>query len=268
MGQSIQRGGGREVAGTADRPHSPAVNVTGIEQGSYFVGRLSSELGGRDLLPYLGELHASALPRRFEELVADEPAFETKRFGSVWQLRLYRIWVYCLVRALEPRVFVETGVLHGMTSAFVLEALERNGGDGRLISVDLPSYAETGPANVDGYQGTLPPGREPGWIVPDELRDRWELRLGPSLDVLPGLLEREGEIDVFLHDSDHTYETMTGEFELAWPRLRAGGALIADDSTDNAAFADLCARVGREPLLFPNPNEQPHDRLGAGLVLK
>ena len=243
------------------------MNVTGIEQGSYFLGRLSSVLGGRDLLPYLGELHGSPLPRQFEEIVAGEPTFETKRFDSIWQLRLYRVWVYCLVRALRPAVFVETGVLHGMTSAFVLEAMRVNG-HGRLISIDLPSYAETGPANVDGYTGTLPPGREPGWLVPDALRDRWELHLGASLDVLPGVLDGIDRLDVFLHDSDHTYETMRGEFELAWPKLAEGGALIADDSTDNTAFAELCERVGRTPLLFPNPNEQPHDEARCGLILK
>ena len=244
------------------------MNVTGIEQGSYFLGLLSSKLGSRDLLGYLDELHGSTLPRSFEAIVADEPTFDTKRFDSVWQLRLYRVWVYCLVRELKPKVVIETGVLHGMTSAFVLEALTHNGGDGRLISVDLPSYAETGPVNVDGYTGTLPPGREPGWLVPDDLRHRWDLRIGASLDVLPGVLEEAGEIDVFLHDSDHTYETMTGEFELAWPRIRPGGALIADDTTDNSAFADFCARVQREPLLFPNPNEVPHDEARCGLILR
>jgi hypothetical protein len=152
-----------------------------------------------------------------------------------------------------------------MTSAFVLEAMRANG-RGRLISVDLPSYAETGPANVDGYTATLPPGREPGWLVPDDFRDRWELHLGPSLEVLPRVLP--DEIDIFLHDSDHTVETMSGEFELAWPRLRAGGALVCDDSTDNAAFADFCRRVGREPLLFPNPNEQRHDAAGCGVIFR
>jgi predicted O-methyltransferase YrrM len=248
--------------------HSPAVNVTGIEQGSYFLGRLSSLLGGRDLLPYLAELHESDLPRRFEAIVADEPEFETKRFETIWQLRFYRIWIYCLTRALEPEVFVETGVLHGMGSAFVLEALERNGGDGRLVSIDLPSYAETGPSNVDGYTGTLHSGREPGWLVPEELRHRWDLHLGPSLKVLPEVLAELDGIDVFLHDSDHTYETMSAEFELAWPKIRPGGALVADDSTDNMAFSDLCARVGREPLLFPNPNESPHDEPRCGLILK
>jgi hypothetical protein len=243
------------------------VNVTGIEQGSYFLGRLSSVLGGRDLLPYLDELHASPLPRQFERIVADEPTFAKKSFDSIWQLRFYRIWVYALVRELRPTVFVETGVLHGMLSAFVLEAMRVNE-HGRLISIDLPSYPESGPANVDGYQGMLPPGREPGWLVPEELRERWELRLGNSLEVLPDVLAQVGELDVFLHDSDHTHETMSGEFALAWPALNPGGALIADDSTDNTAFAELCASVGQTPLLFPNPNETFHDEARAGLILK
>lgn len=244
------------------------MNVTGIEQGSYFLGRLSSVLGGRDLLPYLGELHGSPLPRWFERIVADAPSFERKHFDSIWQLRFYRIWVYALVRDLRPSVVIETGVLHGMLSAFILEAMRVNE-HGRLISIDLPSFPETGPANVDGYQGMLPPGREPGWLVPDELRERWDLRLGPSLELLPGVIEETaGELDVFLHDSDHTYETMRGEFALAWPALNPGGALIADDSTDNTAFAELCATAGLQPLLFSNPNETPDDHLGAGVVIK
>ncbi len=244
------------------------MNVTGIEQGSYFLGRLSSVLGGRDLLGYLGELHASPLPRWFERIVADEPTSARTRFDSIWQLRFYRIWVYCLVRALRPTVLVETGVLHGMQSAFVLEAMRVNG-HGRLISIDLPSYADSGPANVDGYRGLLPPGREPGWLVPEELHERWDLRVGPSLELLPGVLEEVGpDLDVFLHDSDHTYETMRGEIELAWPRLRPGGALIVDDSTDNTAFAELCERVGGTPLLFPNPDEGWHGEARAGLLLK
>ncbi len=119
------------------------------------------------------------------------------------------------MRELRPAVFIETGVLHGMLSAFVLEAMRVNG-HGRLISIDLPSYPESGPANVDGYQGMLPPGRQPGWLVPDELRDRWDLRLGRSLELLPAAIaDAAGELDVFLHDSDHTHETMTR-------RVRAG----------------------------------------------
>src|SRR5262249_49777852 len=45
--------------------------------------------------------------------------------------------VWCLTRHLRPRHVVETGVLHGVTSRFILEALERNG-IGYLWSIDLP----------------------------------------------------------------------------------------------------------------------------------
>jgi|SRR5271157_716866 len=45
--------------------------------------------------------------------------------------------IWCLIRHLQPKNVVETGVAHGVTSRFVLEALERNEG-GRLWSIDLP----------------------------------------------------------------------------------------------------------------------------------
>ena len=45
--------------------------------------------------------------------------------------------IWCLTRHLKPRKVVETGVAHGVTSRFILEALKRNG-DGHLWSIDLP----------------------------------------------------------------------------------------------------------------------------------
>lgn len=46
--------------------------------------------------------------------------------------------IWCLTRHLRPSNVVETGVAHGVSSRFILEALERNGGDGHLWSVDHP----------------------------------------------------------------------------------------------------------------------------------
>ncbi|HEU4657914.1 MAG TPA: class I SAM-dependent methyltransferase [Capillimicrobium sp.] len=237
--------------------------VDGVEVGSYHLGRLAAFLGA-DLLGALDELHDGDLLRRMEAQLAGEPTWQTKRFGSVWDLRLYRIGLYALVRATRPGVFVETGVLHGLTSAFLLEALERNG-EGRLLSVDLPSYAETGPANADGYDATLPPGREPGWAVPDDLRGRWDLHLGASLEVLPRALP-SGGIGAFLHDSEHTEATMRGELELAWEALRPGGLLICDNALDTTAFEDFCRRVVREPLMLPAPDLRPAKEVRWGLI--
>src|SRR5262245_28458237 len=45
--------------------------------------------------------------------------------------------IWCLTRHLQPRKVVETGVAHGVTSRFILEAIDRNG-SGHLWSIDHP----------------------------------------------------------------------------------------------------------------------------------
>src|SRR5687767_12401824 len=114
--------------------------------------------------------------------------------------------LYVVVRAAKPRVVVETGVASGVSSAHILRALAANG-TGALYSIDLPNVQE---------HSTLPKGRMSGWIVPDSLRKRRKLYLGDSRELLPELLQDLGNIDMFLHDSDHSYENMTFEFEQAF----------------------------------------------------
>jgi predicted O-methyltransferase YrrM len=168
----------------------------------------------------------------------------TGRDGYDEGLRLYR-----LLRELRPEVAVETGVCNGVSTAFVLLALEDNG-KGRLHSIDLPEVAgeeyEKG-TFWDGKGGAvIPPGKEPGWMVPPGLRERWDLVLGRSQDQLPALLDRVGEIDFFMHDSEHSYECMSFEFRTAWEALREGGVLVADDVNVNQAWDEFTREVVRE----------------------
>jgi predicted O-methyltransferase YrrM len=169
----------------------------------------------------------------------------TGREGYDEGLRLYG-----LIREREPRVAVETGVCNGVSTAFLLLALERNG-TGELHSIDLPEVAgEEYEAGTfwDGKGGAvIPPGKEPGWMVPAELRERWRLVLGRSQDELPPLLDRVGAIDFFMHDSEHSYECMSFEFRAAWEALRDGGVLVADDVNVNTAWAEFTRVVDREP---------------------
>jgi predicted O-methyltransferase YrrM len=145
--------------------------------------------------------------------------------------------VYAIVRAFKPRVIVETGVASGLSSAHILRAIAKNG-TGTLYSIDLPNV----------QQGSvLPEGRTSGWIVPHSLRGPWKLRIGDSRKALPDLLGTLGHIDMFLHDSDHSYEHMSFEFEEAFPRLERGGLLMSDDTHLHAAWDDFCAKHGLLP---------------------
>jgi len=138
---------------------------------------------------------------------------------------------YAAVRALKPSCVVETGVANGVSSSYLLLALRKNG-HGRLHSVGLADPA------------FLPAGKEPGWLVPEWLRSGWQIHLGDARDILPRLFEELGSIDVFIHDSLHTYEHMMWEFDTAYPYLRPGGLLFADDALWNDAFHDFAREEG------------------------
>jgi predicted O-methyltransferase YrrM len=145
--------------------------------------------------------------------------------------------LYAVVRAVKPGVIIETGVASRMSSAHILRALAANG-SGTLHSIDLPNV----------QQGSvLPEGRTSGWIVPDSLRGRWKLYIGDTRELLPNLLETLGHVDLFLHDSDHSYESMSFEFEQVFPRLERGGLLMSDDSHLHTAWDDFCARHDLRP---------------------
>jgi predicted O-methyltransferase YrrM len=135
--------------------------------------------------------------------------------------------LYLICRAIVPRVVVETGVAYGMSSAFILQAMEVNQ-HGQLHSIDLPL-----PRRDSRYQT--------GALIPPDLRHRWRLHRGPSKRELPNVV-RSQNIDVFVHDSLHTYRNMRSEFQFAWPRLRAGGVLVSDDVEGNRAFSELRER--------------------------
>ncbi len=148
--------------------------------------------------------------------------------------------LYIAIRALRPRIVVETGVDKGASTSYILKALSANG-KGFLYSIDLPNQCyrtSSGEIHVD----SSPPRHESGYLIPPKLKGRWKLVLGNTWHTLPPLLDQLGQIDLFLHDSEHTYETMAFEFETAWAHLSAGGLLVSDDATWNESLSDFAQR--------------------------
>lgn len=153
--------------------------------------------------------------------------------------------LYLLVRAARPRTVVETGVLYGASSAHILAALAMNG-QGELHSVDL------------GCQPEEPPH---DFFVPRALTPRWHYHVGDSREILPALLERLGSIDLFHHDSLHTFEHMIWEYETARKCLSPRGVVSSHDvmiahslGTLFApnAFHAFCSREGLQATTFAN----------------
>lgn len=140
--------------------------------------------------------------------------------------------IYWIVRISKPRVIVETGVSDGMSTSIILSALHRNG-EGLLYSIDLPDVGM--PQLID---------QKPGWLVEDRIRDKWVLSLGDSKKILPDLCKRVGKVDIFLHDSEHSYENMSFEFNTVYSYMSKEGVLLSDDSFGNDAVLDFAAKIG------------------------
>lgn len=171
--------------------------------------------------------------------------------------------LYAIVRAAAPKSVVETGVWKGITTGYMLEALRRNGDGGRLISIDLPTLDPKGSINADGVVDRIhvdstdqiaclidPATRED--------RSRWELRLGDAKQLLPQLLTELPEVDLFYHDSEHSYQHMSFEFGVVWPKIRPGGLLVSDDISFSAgarrAWSELVAGAEGAPWTYFRPD--------------
>lgn len=130
--------------------------------------------------------------------------------------------IWCLVRHGCARRVIETGVAHGVTSRFILEALERNG-NGHLWSIDLPPLER-------------PWRRQIGIAVPNRFASQWSYIAGSSRQHLPELLSRVSSVDLFVHDSLHSERNVRFELDSIWKKLNSPGAMVVDDIDSNWGF--------------------------------
>jgi predicted O-methyltransferase YrrM len=136
--------------------------------------------------------------------------------------------LYGLTRWLRPAVVVESGGFIGMSSAFILKAFA----DGKLATAKL-------------YSIEWSEHCEQGALIPDELRSA-SAGFVPLRGKVEDFLKRDQlprSIDMFLHDSSHSYRHMLWEFRQFWPRLRDGGLLVSHDVQMNAAFPEFVAKT-------------------------
>ena len=134
-----------------------------------------------------------------------------------------------LVLHMNPEVVVETGVANGASTRRILSALSRNPGSGTLISCDIDSRVAT-----------------------EELmaNPRFEfVEIGTTSD-FSDLVERLDKIDIFYHDSDHSYDHQLFEYSTVWEKLPDGGILVSDDINWSYAFLDFCVEVKRVPYVL------------------
>jgi len=154
-----------------------------------------------------------------EKYVTDPEA----RFGR-------RIGWYAFIRAIKPKVCVETGTDKGLGTCVIAAALMRNakeGFPGKVYGMDLNPNA--------------------GYLFQAPYNQFGELVIGDSHISIKALKD---PVDFFIHDSDHTPEHEEAEFNLIEPKMAPNGLVLSDNSEVTDKLLKFAQRTGREFLYF------------------
>ena len=156
--------------------------------------------------------------------------------------------LYALTRRMRPRHVLETGVLDGVGSLLVLEALAQNrreGVMGHLTSID-----------IDPYSGRLV-NRRP------DLAPHWRPVTGDSRDVLPRFLPDWERVDLFINDSAAGRDLQARELELVLPWLADGGAVV----TTQDFHGVMGPATQKRGMAYRRFQERPDDHFYPGRIL-
>ena len=188
---------------------------------------------------YFREIETDAeLAKHIATTTSNTPALRSvydgkPRFGR-------RVAWYALVRALRPQHVVETGTDVGLGSLVLATALLKNG-SGKLTTID-----------VTDYSGDLIGGTYATVITQAK---------GDSIAVLG---ELNLTINIFIHDSLHTYEHEYRELQAVEGNLATDGVLLSDNAHSTNACSNYAQATNRR-FLYVDENPADHWYPGAGI---
>ncbi len=157
------------------------------------------------------------------QLIDELESLRSKR-DDHWQVpRIEGDLLYQIALGSGARLIVEVGTSYGFSGLFWGAALKKTGGV--LHTIDSSSK------KFDSSKATFERAGLGKTIVN---------HLGDAMDVLPTIA---GPIDLAFMDSGDKKSTRA-LFDLIWPRVRAGGAVVTDNvTTHKAELADFIAYV-------------------------
>lgn len=138
--------------------------------------------------------------------------------------------IYSVVRSRKPDIVLETWVANGFSTRVILCALEKNK-KGTLYSTEV--------------------NHDVGSLLSGMNKSRWHLNVGTPKTVLAKTLKKLQKIDIFIHDSDHSYENMRDEFNAVSKKVSKDGIIMSDDVNENRAFVEFAQKIGAKPVIVP-----------------
>jgi predicted O-methyltransferase YrrM len=172
-------------------------------------------------------------------LTSRQTSTNSRKYDSGIEKIGRRIAWYAIVRATQPALVVETGTDKGLGSLVIAEALRQNG-LGKLITIDI--NPKSGQYIDREYEGIL------------------ERSIGDSLVQLKQI----SNIDIFIHDSNHSENHEMLELNLVTTKLTNSGIVLTDNAHASDALSEWCKK---NAYLFSYFQEVPLDHWYPGASL-
>jgi predicted O-methyltransferase YrrM len=185
-------------------PH-PAITLTNFGEIESFLKEISLKftVGNRGIFQdCVNALDARAHRRGF---------FDSKY--DMGNLALYSL--YLCLENLDKTTILETGVAAGKSTSFILEYLDVNAKEIKLVSTDI--------------SGNI------GELIPENLKKRWtfeKIGIRAKRDFL-SIVHKYNDISVFIHDSNHSEEWEIFEVTSVIENCPNLSIIIVDDVQDN-----------------------------------
>lgn len=194
------------------------------------------------LLEYIKEIDANEELKRFIRKKIKSSFYNFQADQQIYFCR--RIGWYVLIRALKPKIVVETGVDKGLGSVIIAEALRKN-------------YLEGYKGWYYGIDNVL----SAGYLFDAPYNKFGKILYGDSIKSLKKLSE---SIDIFINDSDHSANYEAREYEIIRSKLSKDAVLIGDNSHVTDRLYEFSQRTGRQ-FIFWSEKPKKHWYPGAGM---
>lgn len=187
----------------------------------------------QDILNYIVEIESDDELKRH---IQDTTRESGKSYVADVDVRYgRRVGWYALIRAIKPKVVIETGVDKGLGACVLTAALFKNNQEG-----------------YKGYYYGTDINPEAGYLLRKKYAEYGEILYGDSVESLEKI---EGPIDVFINDSDHSAGYEAAEYEAIRDKLGVNAVVLGDNSHVTDSLFEFALQTGRHFLFF---QEKPY----------
>lgn len=154
--------------------------------------------------------------------------------------------LYVITRLVKPETILEIGVANGMSTAFVLGALDEEGVPPESVTIhaiDRPQFAyqiqeRRGRFGLEGRGGLIPDNKEAGWLASKMIRQKYnyQLHIGDFTEILGDFSEIFDSLDLAIYDASKDPEEMKFAYQFLLTKLQRNGVLVSDDVLVNDIF--------------------------------